>query len=213
MRVYALCMTLLRLSPAAAKLGVHPMTLRGWADAGKVPFVWVGSERRFSTAALDTFLGVDTTTAPVVRREALYVRVSGTTGQETSLAAQEEDLRASAAGPVVAVFKDKASGLREHRPGLDRLLKAASAHEFTVLRVTHEDRLARFGGGWLEALLARDDITVEIAHPKAVAAGGMDELLADFMSLVSTFAGRMYGLRSKEARRRLLAAADDGLPE
>jgi predicted site-specific integrase-resolvase len=41
----------------------------------------------------------------------------------------------------------------------------------------------------------------------------MDELLADFMSLVSTFAGRMYGLRSKEARRRLLAAADDGLGE
>jgi predicted site-specific integrase-resolvase len=192
---------------------VHPITLRQWADAGKVPFTWVGTERRFPSEGLDRFLGIGAEAVPAPRREALYVRVSATTGQETSLAAQEEDLRGSAAGPVVAVFKDKASGLREHRPGLDRLLRAGAAHEFTVVRVTHEDRLARFGGGWLEALLARDGIAVEVAHPKAVAAGGMDELLADFMSLVSTFAGRMYGLRSKEARRRLLAAADDGLPE
>jgi putative resolvase len=206
-------MTLMRLSPAAKRLGVHPITLRQWANAGKVPFVWVGTERRFDSEALDLFLGVAPTGVPNERREALYVRVSGTTGQETSLAAQEADLRASATGPVVGVFKDRASGLREHRPGLDRMLRAAANKEFTVLRVTHEDRLARFGGGWLEALLARDGIVVEVAHPKTTAPGGMEELLADFMSLVSTFAGRMYGLRSKEARRRLLASASDGLPE
>jgi predicted site-specific integrase-resolvase len=35
----------------------------------------------------------------------------------------------------------------------------------------------------------------------------MDELLADFMSLVATFAGRMYGIRSREARHRLLDKA------
>jgi predicted site-specific integrase-resolvase len=32
----------------------------------------------------------------------------------------------------------------------------------------------------------------------------MDELLDDFMSLVATFAGRMYGIRSRQARQRLL---------
>jgi predicted site-specific integrase-resolvase len=47
------------------------------------------------------------------RREALYVRVSGTRGQESSLAAQEAELRTSACGAVIAVFKDRASGLRE----------------------------------------------------------------------------------------------------
>jgi putative resolvase len=35
----------------------------------------------------------------------------------------------------------------------------------------------------------------------------VEELLADFMVLVATFAGRMYGIRSREAKRRLLAAA------
>lgn len=140
---------------------MHPGTLRLWANEGKVAVVWVGRERRFSIEALDALTGSE---ASADRREALYVRVSGISGQESSLAAQEAELRASAPGMVVAVFRDRASGLRESRPGLDRLLKRA-------------------------------------------AAGGMEELLDDFMSLVAAFAGRMYGLRSCEARR-LLAEAD-----
>jgi excisionase family DNA binding protein len=203
---------MLRLSAAAARLGVHPQTLRLWADAGRVPVTWVGSERRFRPEDLDAFLGVDASLAPVQRREALYVRVSGTSGQESSLAAQEAELRGSALGEVVAVYRDRASGLRENRPGLRRLLDAARAGEFTVVRVTHEDRLARFGVGWLRALLARDGVTFEVLHPKG-SAGGMDELLDDFMSLVATFAGRMYGIRSREARQRLLGDAGTRLGE
>ena len=107
------------------------------------------------------------------------------------------------------MFKDRASGLRENRPGLSRLVVVAAADgEFTVVRVTHEDRLGRFGVAWLGALLARDGVTVEVLHPQG-SAGGVEELLADFMSLVSTFAGRMYGLRSREARRRLLTVAGE----
>jgi excisionase family DNA binding protein len=197
-------MSLLRLGPAAERIGVHPVTLRRWADEGRVAVTWVGRERRFDSALLDAFAGRGEAERP--RREALYVRVSGTTGQETSLVAQESELRETATAEVVAVFKDKASGLRENRPGLTRLMKAAAAGEFTVVRVTHHDRLARFGTTWLTALLARDGVTVEVLHPKG-SAGGVEELLADFMSLVATFAGRMYGIRSREAKRRLLAAA------
>jgi excisionase family DNA binding protein len=199
-----LYVSLLRLGPAAEYIGVHPVTLRRWADEGRVAVRWVGRERRFDSAALDALIGhADQRPA---RREALYVRVSGTTGHQSWLVAQEEQLRATATAEVVAVFKDKASGLRESRPGLNRLLKAAAAGDFTVVRVTHPDRLARLGAGWLTALLARDGVTVEVLHPKG-SAGGIEELLADFMSLVATFAGRMYGIRSREAKRRLLAAA------
>ncbi|MGI5238074.1 IS607 family transposase [Dactylosporangium sp. CA-139066] len=185
---------MLRLSVAAQRLGIHPQTLRLWADSGRVPVVWVGSERRFREADLDAFLGAVAT--PSTRREVLYVRVSGTSGQETSLATQEQALRDTASGEVVAVYRDRASGLREDRPGLRRLLEAARAGAFTVVRVTHEDRLARYGAGWLREILARDGVTV-----------------ADFMSLVATFAGRMYGIRSREARQRLLRDAGDWLHE
>jgi excisionase family DNA binding protein len=196
--------SLLRLGPAAEYVGVHPVTLRRWADEGRVAVRWVGRERRFDSTVLDALVGQAHEERP--RREALYVRVSGATGQESSLVAQEEELRVTATAEVVTVFKDKASGLRENRPGLNRLLKAAASGDFTVVRVTHQDRLARFGIAWLSALLARDGVTVEVLHPKG-SAGGVEELLADFMSLVATFAGRMYGIRSREAKRRLLAAA------
>lgn len=198
-----------RTAAAARRLGIHSQTLRLWADSGRVPFVWVGSERRFRSEDLDAFTGVaEARTA--VRREALYVRVSGSTGQGLGLAAQERELRDTARGDVVAVFKDRASGLRENRPGLQRLLRAAGSGEFTVVRVVDEDRLARFGSVWLVDLLARDGVTVEVLHAKP-GAGGMDELLADFMSLVASFAGRMYGMRSRQARARLLGRASDRL--
>ena len=115
-------------------------------------------------------------------------------------------MRATATGTVARVFRDRASGLREDRPGLEKLLSAAAERQVTLVRVTHEDRLARFGAGWLRRLLAVHGATVEILHPKAQ--GGREELLEDFISLVTTFAGRLYGMRSAAARKRLLAESD-----
>jgi predicted site-specific integrase-resolvase len=167
---------------------------------------WVGRERRFAATDLDAFKAVSGGRPARERLEGLYVRVSGTSGQESSLDAQEAELRATAAGPVVKVFRDRASGLREDRPGLEKMLAAVADGKVNVVRVTHEDRLARFGAGWLRQLLAVHGATLEVLHPKA--AGGREELLEDFVSLVTTFAGRLYGLRSAESRRRLLAETD-----
>ncbi|MHB8323903.1 MAG: IS607 family transposase [Candidatus Dormibacteria bacterium] len=160
---------------AAERLGIHPVTLRRWADEGRVPVVRPGRERRFRSEGLDRFLGQAPKDIP--RREALYVRVSGTPGQESSMAAQEEELRASSTGEVVGVFRNRASGLRGHRPGLDRL--PAHAGEITVIGVTREDLPARFVSSWLCGLLAEDGVAVEAATPSGTgrrgggAAGGL----------------------------------------
>jgi len=193
---------LLRLSKAAQRLGIHPMTLRSWAEAGKIPVTWVGRERRFSSADVEAMKRTGAA-SPRARREVLYVRVAGANGRGTSLVAQEEELRATATGEVVTVVRDRSSGLREDRPGLNRLLALVADGSVTVVRVTHEDRLARFGVGWLERLFSAYGVTVEVLHPRQL--GGRDELLDDFVSLLSTFAGRVYGMRSAAARRRLLA--------
>jgi len=201
---------LLRLGVATKRLGLHPTTLRGWANDGKVEYLWVGRERRFPVDALDRLSGV----SPVESTTAVagYVRVSGTTGQESSLAAQEAELRGRFGDRLTKVYKDKASGLRERRPGLNRLLRDAESHCFSVVAVTHSDRLARFGVSWLEALLGKSGVTVEVLHPKG-STGGMPELLDDFMTLVATFAGRMYGIRSAETKKRLLASAEEKIDE
>ena len=200
---------MLRLGPAARRLGIHPLTLRRWADAGRIEVVWVGRERRFPISAVDALRSDSDKSRPSGEsRVAGYVRVSGTTGQESSFEAQEAELRARFGTRLVAVYKDKGSGLRESRRGLERVLKDAEEGHFEVLAVTHADRLARFGTTWLERLLSRDGVKIEVLHENG-AAGGMPELLEDFMSLVATFAGRMYGIRSAEAKRRLLEHANE----
>ncbi|WP_218877945.1 recombinase family protein [Streptomyces sp. TLI_55] len=128
------------------------MTLRLRADSGKIPVTWVGRERRFSS--IDVEAMTVSTGSECVRLEGLYVRVSGSSGQESSLGAQEMELRATSTGEIVKVFRDRASGLREDRPGLNRLLRAVADGSVTVVHVSHEDRLARFGVGWLGHLLA-----------------------------------------------------------
>jgi predicted site-specific integrase-resolvase len=178
------------------------MTLRQWAIDGKIPFSWVGRERRFSSVDVEN-MKRGGTGSQRPRLEVLYVRVSGSSGRESSLLAQEEELRATATGDVVKVIKDRGSGLRENRPGLNRLIAMVSDGSVTVVRVTHEDRLARFGVGWLRRLFSVYGVSVEVLHPKQ--SGGREELLEDFVSLVTTFAGRLYGMRSAEARQRLLA--------
>ena len=198
------------MSKAAKCLGIHPMTLRQWALDGKIPFVWVGRERRFSSVDVANMKRGSGSLVSRPRLELLYVRVSGSSGQESSLQAQgsslqaqEGELRASSTGEIVKVVRDRGSGLRENRPGLNRVLAMVSDGSVTVVRVTHEDRLARFGVGWLKRLFAVYGVTVEVLHPRTL--GGRDEPLEDFVCLVTTFAGRLYGMRSAQNRRRLLA--------
>ena len=195
----------IRIGAAARRLGVHVDTVRRWADDGRIPCVMVAGQRRFKVSDIDTLADGERIDEG---REALCVRVSGSSGQGSSLEAQEHELRETAGGTVVGVYKDRASGLRENRPGLARLLRDAGLGKFDVVRVTHEDRLARFGVMWITALLERDGVRVEVMHAKG-SAGGMDELLSDFMSLVASFSGRMYGIRGQAQKARLLCAARD----
>ncbi|MHB1499997.1 MAG: IS607 family transposase [Candidatus Dormibacteria bacterium] len=200
---------MLRLGAAARRLGIHPLTLRRWADTGRIEVVWVGRERRFPIGAVDHLRSDSAESRPSGgSRVAGYARVSGTTGQEGSFEAQEAELRARFGSRLVAVYQDNGSGLRESRRGLERVLKAAEAGRLEVLAVTHADRLARFGTTWLERLLLRDGVKLEVLNERG-AAGGMPELLEDFITLVATFSGRMYGILSAEAKRRLLEQAHE----
>jgi len=146
------------------------------------------------------------------RVEALYCRVSGSTGQESSLDNQEQMLRDSASGKVFRVYKDRGSGLRENRRGLDRLLDDAAAGKFTVVRVVWRDRLARFGVGWIERYLSVCGVSVEALHERGDKSL-LEELMDDFMALLASFSGRFYQLRSRQNQKRLLEAAAIRLSE
>ncbi|GAA1012947.1 hypothetical protein Aple_015740 [Acrocarpospora pleiomorpha] len=125
------------------------------------------------------------TTRP--RREVLHTRVYGSSGQESSLAAREEAWRATSTGEVVKVVQDRGGGLRENRPGVNRLSAMVCDGTVTVVRVIQEDRLARFVSIGSSAACSR------CTTPPSTT------------SLITIFAGRAYGMRLARARARLLA--------
>lgn len=203
---------LMRAGEAARYLGMSWDGVRKASAEGQIAHTMSASgQRLYHRRDLDAHLGRATPLpVPHVRVEAWYSRISGSTGQESSLASQEAELRATSSGRLYRVYTDKASGLNERRAGLTRLLRDAGAGHFTVVRVTHKDRLAHFGVLYLEKLLAASDVTLEIVHERS-AASRHDELMQDFMSLLASFSGRFYRLRSGEHQRRLLTRAQEQL--
>ena len=193
---------LLRVGAAAHYLGLHPATLRRWEREGRISSERVNARgnRHFRRTDLDKL-----TRRPVRvgTRAGLYVRVSG---QEPSLAAQETELQTANEGEIVRVFKDRASGLNERRPGLRALLRPAGRGELDVVRVCHRDRLTRFGLGHIEELLRAYGVRLEVLHDECEQSVEQ-ELMDDFMSLIACFSRRVYGQRSAAARRRLLQEA------
>ena len=112
-------------------------------------------------------------------------------------------LRESATGVVYRVYKDRGSGLRESRAGLDRMLDDAAKGRFTVVRVVWRDRLARFGVAWIERYLSAVGVKVEILREQGDTSL-VEDLTDDFMALLASFSGRVYQLRSKQNQRRFL---------
>ena len=134
---------------------------------------------------------------------AVYARVSSHP-QKADLDRQAERLvvYANARGyQVVAVVKEIASGVNDHRP---RLAKLLSNPEWGTLVVEHKDRLSRVGFGWFEVLLSSQGKRVDVANPAQDDTSG---LMADFMTIVYSFAARMYGPRSAKGRSRRVKVA------
>ncbi|MDH6282462.1 recombinase family protein [Prescottella agglutinans] len=100
-------------------------------------------------------------------------------------------LRESASGAVYRVYKDRGSGLREQRAGLDRMLDDAADGRFTVVRVVWRDRLARFGVAWIERYLSQVGVTVEVLRDRGDKLL-VEELMDDFMALLVSFSGRFH---------------------
>jgi len=134
---------------------------------------------------------------------AVYARVSSHP-QKDDLNRQAERLVAYANSrgyQVVAVVKEVASGVNDHRPRLTKLL---SNPEWGTLVVEHKDRLSRVGFGWFETLLAVQGKKIDVANP---AQDDTSDLTINSMVIVYSFAVRMYGLRSAKRRSNRIKVA------
>jgi putative resolvase len=194
---------LLRLSVAAHELGLHPITVRRWIKAGRIQVVPMGREVRIPRTEVERLVGkVDG------RLLVLYGRVSGH-GQKDDLDIQLQRLQAWAEtfrkGVDTLVLSDIGSGLKASRRQLQRLLKLVCEDKVAEVAITYEDRLTRFGQEYLETLFACFSVTLTVLDPGEEKTPEQ-ELTDDFLALIASFSGRLYGMGSHKQKELLQCA-------
>ena len=180
---------------AAARLGLHPQTLRRYARQGKIPFYRnPGGQRLYD---VDAFLRGEADPETVC-----YCRVSS--------AKQRGDLQRQVAKmrelfPEAQVVTDIAGGLNWKRKGLISILERLHRGDKLTLVVAHWDRLARFGFELVQWLVEQNGGSLLVLNQPD--ASPESELTQDLLSILHTFSCRLRGLR----RYRSAIAQDKSL--
>jgi putative resolvase len=194
---------LLRVSRAAHELGLHPVTVRKWIKAGKIQAIRVGNEARVPRSEIERLVGKTDG-----RLLVLYGRVSGQR-QHADLDTQLARLIAWAekerAGKSTLVLSDIGSGLNATRRQLQRLLKLIQQDQVGEIAITNLDRLTRFGQEYLEVLFESFGVTLTVLD-QAEDRTAEQELTDDLLSLLASFSGRLYGMRSHKQKALLQCA-------
>jgi putative resolvase len=106
------------------------------------------------------------------------------------------------------VVKEIGSGVNDARP---KLMKLLTDPTITLIVVEHKDRLTRFGFNYIEQLLTLQGRRVEIIN---LTENGKEDLVQDFVSIITSFCARLYGQRrSKRKTERLIAELTQDTPK
>jgi len=100
--------------------------------------------------------------------------------------------------PVHSIIKEIGSGLNDKRP---KLLKILNDIEITHIVVEHKDRLTRFGFNFLKDWMALRQCQIIVINNVET---DKEDLMQDFISLVTSMVARLYGLRRSKRKTEQL---------
>jgi len=128
-----------------------------------------------------------------------YARVSSHT-QRDNLERQIEVINqyAKERGWSIEILKDIGSGLNEDRRGFQKLLKMVMDREVSKVIVTYPGRLTRFGFKILQQFFQSYGTEIIVVNREEKEPKG--ELVEDLITIISHFAGKLYGMRSHKYR-------------
>lgn len=177
----------MKLSQYAKQAGISYKTAWRWYKAGTLD-------------AYQTPTGMVVVRDPQMERIgtgriALYARVSSA-DQKSDLERQVQRLRDYAAARGYQVAKEVteiASGLNDSRP---KFLKLLADPTIGTIIVEHKDRSTRFGWNYITTLMEAQGRRMEAVFPDET----KDDLVNDFVSIITSMAARMYGRRGSKRR-------------
>ncbi|ACL10882.1 IS element ISDka1 orfA, putative resolvase [Desulfurococcus amylolyticus 1221n] len=193
---------LLRPKEVCQRLGISYSTLSRWVREGRIKAIrTAGGKYRIPESEVRRI--IEGVPAGEVRA-VVYARVSSS-DQKSDLERQVQYLTqyCSAKGyRVVDVLTDIASGLKADRRGLLKLFEYVVNKQVDVVVVAYRDRLTRFGFEYLEHFFRQYGVRIEVIYgdePK----DAHRELVEDLIEIATSFAGKLYGLRSHKKKKFL----------
>ena len=129
-----------------------------------------------------------------------YCRVS-TPAQKDDLKTQVENIKTYmyAKGYQFEIIEDIGSGINYRKKGLKELLSKISNHEISKIVILYKDRLVRFGYEMIEYLCQINSVEIEIIDNTEYSKE--QELTDDLIQIITVFANRLYGQRSKKTKK------------
>jgi len=186
---------------ACRRLGIHFVTLKRWIYSGKIRAVKTPTGRwMIPESEIEGIIGGKEEVKEV--RAVIYARVSSS-DQKSDLERQIEYLTqyCTAKGyRVVDVLSDIASGLKTNRRGLLKLFDHVVNRQVDAVIVTYRDRLTRFGFEYLEYFFRQYGVRIEVVYGEEPR-DAYQELVEDLMAIITSFAGKLYGMRSHKKKR------------
>lgn len=180
-------------------MGVKPITLRRWEEAGKIEVERTPKgHRRYDLSKL---YGITPRPAANKRPTIAYARVSSH-DQKSDLVRQIALLESycAANGWSYEVIQDLGSGLNYSKKGLQTLIKRICRGDIGRLVIVHKDRLLRFGSELIFSLCEAFETEVVIIN-QGEPASFEEELAQDVLEIITVFSARLYGSRSQKTQK------------
>lgn len=191
-------MELISIGKFAKMMGVTVTTLRRMHESGELVPAHIsrGGTRYYSVNQIKCFENTENKSKMVIG----YCRVS-TPSQKNDLETQISNVKAYmyAKGYNFEIISDVGSGINYKKKGLQELIKKINNQEVSRIIILYKDRLVGFGYELIEYLCELNNVSIEVIDNTELSKE--QELTDDLIQIITVFANRLYGQRSKKTKR------------
>lgn len=189
---------MIKLAKLAKDLGVTKATIYNWHKNGTIDFIKSKTNRNYvSVETYNKLMGISEKKEEKV---VIYCRVSSTENK-SNLETQKERLinYCNARGyKVHKIITEIGSGINDNRPKLSKLI---TENDYTKIVVEHKDRLTRLGFNYFTLFTNVLNKEIEVVNP---ANSDQEDLIQDFVSIITSFCSRIYGKRRSKRKTEQL---------
>ena len=183
-------------------LGVSLGTVQNMTNDGRLEDVRTDTNRRLITrqSLINYLEGIGLLVDDEVSIDVIYARVSThKQNQRGDLDRQIQKIKdfAITENPKsIETITDIGSGLNDNRKGLNKLIKWVQEDKVDRIFISYKDRLTRFGFNYLKAICDDHNTQIVVVSSETLDKSTSEELAEDIISIIHSFSGKMYGLRS-----------------